>query len=56
MWGMGIYFAENASYCLNNCYDENGNKVLLLVRVILGECECLPPDQTLKSPPKKYCN
>lgn len=54
MWGMGLYFAEKASY--SNAYafrTAQGQKSILLAKLLAGEEVHLQSDSTLRMPPDK---
>lgn len=53
MWGIGIYFAVNASYSYSGYSFKNpdGTKSLFCARVALGDCVQLPSNSSLRIPP-----
>ena len=52
MWEIANYFAQNASY--SYAYAENGTQIIILARVLVGECvHIMPNDSTLRKPPFK---
>ena len=57
LWGVGTYFAMNASYsCSNYSYQlPNGKRQVFLAQVLTGEVSDYKDknDQTLRRPPKK---
>ena len=53
MWGTGTYFAVNASYSDNYCYQLSHGKQMILASVLTGETYRCPPDGSLKKPPIK---
>ncbi|CAF1600452.1 unnamed protein product [Rotaria sp. Silwood1] len=55
MWGIGTYFAKNASYSCNG-YDyklPNGKRQVFLAQVLTGDIYDCKSDSTLRRPPKK---
>jgi hypothetical protein len=53
MWGIGIYFAENASYSTNYAFQTDGKKQFFLAKVLTGEDIFLASDSSLRLPPEK---
>ncbi|CAF3954733.1 unnamed protein product, partial [Rotaria magnacalcarata] len=55
MWGIGTYFAENASYSCGSYAHElpNGKRQVFLAQVLTGDVHDCPSDSTLRRPPKK---
>ena len=54
LWGEANYFAENASYSDHYAFKTyNGDKQILLARVITGDSITCGQDQELRMPPKK---
>ena len=54
MWGMGIYFAVNASYSLGYAYkNDDGKLSFFYTKVAVGQSIQLPNDRTIKLPPLK---
>ena len=54
MWGVGIYFAENASYSNGYAYDNrDGSKSFFYAKVAIGQSVPLPSDNKLRVPPLK---
>lgn len=58
MWGIGIYFAVNASYSKNGYAHNNndGSKCIFYCRVLLGDVIQLQSDNSLRIPPLKDSN
>ena len=55
MWGNGIYFAENASYCLGYSYEhENNVKGMFLASVNLGRVQYKSSNSNLTGPDNGY--
>ncbi|CAF2647099.1 unnamed protein product [Rotaria sp. Silwood2] len=55
MWGIGTYFAKNASYSCNG-YDyklPNGKRQVFLAQVLTGDVHDCKSDPSLRRPPKK---
>ncbi|CAF1570195.1 unnamed protein product, partial [Adineta steineri] len=54
-WGIGIYFAKNASYsCGSYAYTlPNGKKQVFLAQVLTGDVHDCKSDTSLRRPPKK---
>jgi len=54
MWGVAIYFAENASYSKRYAYNTTeGYKQFFMARVLVGTPIALPADANIKKPPAK---
>ena len=55
MWGSGAYFAEDASYSVNGYAHTlpDGNRQILLARVLTGDSVELQPTYSLRKPPAK---
>ena len=54
MWGRGLYFAENASYSDSYAHVSQGNKCILLVKLLAGEeTRVMPHDRSLTICPNK---
>ncbi|CAF1222657.1 unnamed protein product [Adineta steineri] len=55
LWGIGIYFAKNASYsCGSYVYTlPNGKKQVFLAQVLTGDVHDCKSDTSLRRPPKK---
>lgn len=55
MWGIGTYFAYNASYsCGSYAYRlPNGQQQVFFAQVLTGEAYDCPSDGSLRRPPKK---
>ena len=55
LWGIGTYFAQNASYsCSSYAYAlPNGQRQVFLAQVLTGEAYDCPSDGSLRRPPKK---
>ncbi|CAF1170949.1 unnamed protein product [Adineta steineri] len=55
LWGIGIYFAKNASYsCGSYAYTlPNGKKQVFLAQVLTGDVYDCKSDTSLRRPPKK---
>jgi hypothetical protein len=55
MWGPGIYFAEKASYSgLSYAHRlGDGQKCIMLAKLLVGAEVELPPDGRLRMPPNK---
>jgi len=53
LWGRGIYFAQDASYCCGKyCYTtKKGTQVLLLAAVIVGDDIVCDENKALRDPP-----
>jgi len=50
-WGIGIYFAQNASYYAESFSEEN--EKIFLANVLVGESCCCTSDENLRLPPVK---
>jgi O-acetyl-ADP-ribose deacetylase (regulator of RNase III) len=55
MWGIGSYFAQNASYsCTGYAHQlSNGKRQVFLAHVLTGDVHDCPSNQSLRMPPKK---
>ena len=54
MWGVGIYFAENASYSNGYAYNNgDGSSSFFYAKVAIGQSIQVPSQNTLKMPPLK---
>jgi len=55
MWGIGTYFAQNASYsCTSYAYSlPNGKRQVFFAQVLTGDVHDCPSDGSLRRPPKK---
>ena len=53
MWGMGNYFAVNASYSHAYAYSTGGAYQMFLVKVLVGATFDCPSNSTLRMPPEK---
>ena len=54
MWGMGNYFAVNASYSDDYAHHlSDGTRQMILAKVLTGHSITLEPDNTLRKPPVK---
>jgi len=55
MWGVAIYFAQNASYSNSYRYTTPDNQYqMFFARVLVGDCiHIMPNDSSLKKPPSK---
>ena len=55
MWGVGTYFAKNASYsCGQYAYQlSNGKRQVFLAQVLTGDVHTCNSDRSLRRPPKK---
>ena len=53
MWGMGNYFAVNASYSHGYAYSTGGARQMFLVKVLVGATFDCPSNSTLRMPPEK---
>jgi len=55
LWGRGLYFASNASYSHNYAFTRsNGDRQMILCRVLTGKSVMLSRDSTLVRPPGDY--
>lgn len=48
MWGVGIYFADKASYSNSYAFREGTSRQMMLVTLLVGDAITLPSDRTLK--------
>ncbi|CAF0810911.1 unnamed protein product [Adineta steineri] len=55
MWGIGTYFAKNASYSCNSYYSElpDGKRQVFLAQVLTGDVYNCKSDSTMRRAPKK---
>ena len=55
MWGVAMYFAKNAGYSDNGYkyVNSDGDRVLFLAEVLIGDCVTLASNTSLKMPPNK---
>ena len=53
MWGVGNYFAENASYSHAYAYSMGGSRQVFLVKVLVGASFDCHADPSLRMPPEK---
>eukprot|EP01091_Cochliopodium_minus_P006377 TRINITY_DN1626_c0_g1_i1.p1 TRINITY_DN1626_c0_g1~~TRINITY_DN1626_c0_g1_i1.p1 ORF type:complete len:848 (-),score=282.41 TRINITY_DN1626_c0_g1_i1:26-2533(-) len=57
MWGIGTYFAQNASYSMKySSKNNNGHSQMFLSSVLVGEYFTCPSNDSLRMPPKKQGN
>lgn len=54
-WGVGIYFASDASYSVHYAYRNHEGKLQLLLSRVISGCAyaCISGDQNLRTPPAK---
>ena len=53
MWGMGNYFAVNASYSHSYAHSAGGARQMFLVKVLVGASFDCPSNPSLRMPPEK---
>lgn len=55
MWGKAVYFALKAAYSNQYAYRyDNGNREMLLCKVLVGKSYECKPDYSLRNPPEGY--
>jgi len=55
MWGRAIYFAAKANYSIGYCAnDTNGDKVMIVARVIVGKTIRKPSNNNIRKPDPGY--
>ena len=52
-WGLGTYFAVNASYSHGYAHVNGAVRQMILASVLTGDSYCSRPNQTLRTPPVK---
>mmetsp|Transcript_24135 Transcript_24135/g.21200 ORF Transcript_24135/g.21200 Transcript_24135/m.21200 type:complete len:143 (+) Transcript_24135:1897-2325(+) len=56
MWGRGLYFAVNASYSVSYSHTTGNTRLMMLVKVMIGDEVKLQPTGSLRKPPLRNPN